>query len=387
MKFDNLTINKIIIDKIKTFGFEEMTAIQEKCLPEIIKGRDVVGQAETGSGKTLAFCLPILDKIIKNKKIQALIITPTRELCIQVSDVFYDFGNNLGIKTTSIYGGVGIEPQIKSISKSEIVVSTPGRLLDHIRRGTIDFRNVNFLVIDEIDKMLDMGFIDDVEKIIYKTPKSRQTLMFSATILNDINKLMHKHLNNPLVISTKNYVDKNKLKQEYYDIYNQKNKFSLLLHLLNNNKSGLSIVFCGTRLEAEAVSKNLKNHKINSSAIHGGMTQKKRLQSLYSLKNKKTDVLVATDVAARGLDIQNVTHIYHYDVPKTSTDYIHRIGRTARAGNTGTTITLLTERDHDNFRRVQSNDDIEIKKAAYPDFKKVSFDRKKKYRKKPNNFY
>jgi len=387
MKFDGLNINKTIIEKINAIGFNEMTPIQEKCLPEIIKGRDVVGQAETGSGKTLAFCLPILDKIKKNKKIQALILTPTRELCIQVSDVFYDFGDNIGVKTISIYGGVGIEPQIENISKSEIVVSTPGRLLDHIRRGTINLREIDFLVIDEIDKMLDMGFIDDVEKIINKTPKSRQTLMFSATILNDIDKLMNKHLNNPLVIATKYYVDKNKLKQEYYDIYNQKNKFSLLLHLLKNNNSGLSIVFCGTRLEAEAVSKNLKNHKINASAIHGGMTQKKRLQSLYSLKNEKTDVLVATDVAARGLDIQNVTHIYHYDVPKTSIDYIHRIGRTARAGNSGTTITLLTERDHDNFRRVQSDDEIEIKKANYPSFEKVSFSRKKKYRKKPNKYY
>jgi len=387
MKFDDLNINKTIIEKINAIGFNEMTPIQEKCLPEIIKGRDVVGQAETGSGKTLAFCLPILDKIKKNKKTQALILTPTRELCIQVSDVFYDFGDNLGVKTISIYGGVGIEPQIENISKSEIVVSTPGRLLDHIRRGTINLREIDFLVIDEIDKMLDMGFIEDVEKIINKTPKSRQTLMFSATILNDIDKLMNKHLNNPLVIATKYYVDKNKLKQEYYDIYNQKNKFSLLLHLLKNNNSGLSIVFCGTRLEAEAVSKNLKNHKINASAIHGGMTQKKRLQSLYSLKNEKTDVLVATDVAARGLDIQNVTHIYHYDVPKTSIDYIHRIGRTARAGNSGTTITLLTERDHDNFRRVQSDDEIEIKKANYPSFEKVSFSRKKKYRKKPNKYY
>ena len=387
MKFDELNINKIIIEKIKEIGFKEMTSIQEKCLPEIIQGRDVVGQAETGSGKTIAFCLPILDKIKRNKRIQALVITPTRELCIQVSDVFHDFGYNLGVKTTSIYGGVGIEPQIEKISTSDIVVSTPGRLLDHIRRGTINLGSIDFLVIDEIDKMLDMGFIDDVEKIIRKTPKSRQTLMFSATILNGIDKLMHKHLNNPLIITTKNYVDKSKLKQEYYDIYNQKNKFSLLLHLLKNNKSGLSIVFCGTRSEAEAVSINLKKHKINASAIHGGMTQKKRLQSLNSLKNEKTDVLVATDVAARGLDIQNVTHIYHYDVPKTSIDYIHRIGRTARAGATGKTITLLTGPDHDNFRRVQSNDEIEIKKVNYQDFEKVSFHRKKKYGKKSNRYY
>jgi ATP-dependent RNA helicase DeaD len=387
MKFEELDINKSIIEKINEIGFKEMTPIQEKCLPDIINGRDVIGQAETGSGKTLAFCLPILDKIRNNKKIQSLVLTPTRELCVQVSDVFHFFGDDLGIKITSIYGGVGIEPQINNLSISEIVVGTPGRLLDHIRRRTLDLRNVDFLVIDEIDKMLDMGFIADVEKIIRQTPKSRQTLMFSATILNGADRLMHKHLKNPLIIKTKYHVDKDKLEQEYYDIHNRQNKFSLLLHLLQNHKSGLSIVFCGTRLEAEAVSRNLRNHKINASAIHGGMTQKKRLQSLNALKNEKTDVLVATDVAARGLDIQNVTHIYHYDVPKTSIDYIHRIGRTARAGADGKTITLLTGPDHENFRRVQSDDKLEIKKASYPEFKKVDFHRKNKFRKKQKKYY
>ena len=208
--------------------------------------------------------------------------------------------------------------------------------------------------------------------------------MFSATVLNGEYKLMRRHLKNPVMIKTKNYVDKTKLKQIYYDIFNQNNKFSLLLHLLNDNKTGLSIVFCATRDEAEVVSKNLRNHSIKASAIHGGMTQKKRILSLNSLKEGKTDVLVATDVAARGLDIQNVTHIYHYDVAKNSTDYIHRIGRTARAGADGNTITLLTSPDHDNFRRVQSNDEIEIKRANYPNFKKVSFHRGKKYKKRYN---
>lgn len=382
MKFDELDINDKIKEKIKEIGFIELTSIQEKCLPQIMNGKDIIGQAETGSGKTLAFCLPILNKINNNSGIQTLVLTPTRELCIQVSSVFEYFGRDLGIKTSSIYGGVGIEPQIKNISNSEVIVGTPGRLLDHIRRGTLFLGQIDFLVIDEIDKMLDMGFIDDVEKIISKTPKKRQTLMFSATVLNDSSRRMYKHLNNPIIIKTKYYVDKNKLKQFYYDIYDQKNKFSLLLHLLKENKKGLSIVFCGTRSEAEVVSRNLRNHKINSSAIHGGMTQNKRLVSLNSLKNGKTDVLVATDVAARGLDIQNVTHIYHYDVAKNSTDYIHRIGRTARAGANGNTITLLTSPDHDNFRRVQSDNEIEIKKANYPNFEKVSLYRVKKHKKK-----
>ncbi len=373
MKFEELDINRKLIDKIREQGFEEMTLIQEKCIPEIIRGKDVVGQAETGSGKTLAFCLPILDRIVPRQGLQVIVLTPTRELCVQVTDVFVDFGKALGIKVTSVYGGVGIAPQIKNIRISEIVVGTPGRMLDHLRRRTIDFRDVRFLVLDETDKMLEMGFIDDVEQIIRHIPQNRQTLMFSATILGSIHNLMNRHLKNPLVVKTQSYVDNSKLHQVYYDIYQQNEKFSLLVHLLNKNTSGLSIVFCATRVESDAVARNLRHHGVNASAIHGGMTQHKRLQSLDALKNQKTDVLVATDVAARGLDIKNVTQIYNYDVPKTPIEYVHRIGRTARAGADGAAITLLTERDHDNFRRVQSNDDLVIKKADMPEFKKVSF--------------
>ncbi|MCK5031253.1 MAG: DEAD/DEAH box helicase, partial [Thermoplasmatales archaeon] len=342
MKFEELNIHKKLIDETCEQGFEELTPIQEKCLPEIIKGKDVVGQAETGSGKTLAFCLPILDGVILGAGLQTVVLTPTRELCVQVTDVFKDFGKILGIKTTSVYGGVGIEPQIKKIRTSEIVVGTPGRMLDHLRRKTLDFKNVRYLVLDETDKMLEMGFIDDVEKIIRHVPKKRQTLMFSATILGNIHRLMNRHLSNPIVIKTKSLVDKSKLHQTYYDIYQQNDKFSLLVHLLKNDTSDLAIVFCATRVESDAVARNLRHHGISASAIHGGMSQNKRTQSLDALKNQKTDVLVATDVAARGLDIKNVSHIYNYDVPKTAIEYIHRIGRTARAGENGAAITLLT---------------------------------------------
>ncbi len=376
MDFKEITMNSKLQSKIDEFGFTELTSIQEKCIPEIRHGRDVVGQAETGSGKTLAFCLPILDKIQQGRGLQVVVLTPTRELCLQVTDVFLDFGKNLGIRTASVFGGVGIEPQIRNIRRSEIVVGTPGRMLDHIRRKTIDFRNVTFLVIDETDKMLEMGFIDDVEKIIRHVPRNRQTLMFSATIENCMQNLMRKHLKNPVVVKTQSQVDKTKLEQVYYDIYQQNDKFSILLHLLKHDNAGLSIVFCATRRESDIVAKNLRRHGINASAIHGGMSQNKRTQSLDSLRNQKTDVLVATDVAARGLDIKNVTHIYHYDVPKTPIDYIHRIGRTARAGENGKAITLLTQPDHDNFRRVQSNDELDIEKADVPNFEKVSFFRK-----------
>jgi ATP-dependent RNA helicase DeaD len=373
MNFEKLNINKKLQYKLNEFGFKDMTAIQEKCIPEILSGKDVVGQAETGSGKTLAYCLPILDKIRSDRYQQVLILTPTRELCIQVADVFKDFGKSLGIKTTSIFGGVDIKAQIKNISDSHIIVATPGRLLDHMNRRTINLKNIRFLIIDETDKMLEMGFIDDVENIIYTLPRERQTLMFSATISDDVYRIAKKHLKNPLMFKTKSFVDTDKLNQKYYDIYDQNDKFSLLVHLLKNNTQGLAIVFCATRTETDIVGNNLRRQGINASAIHGGMTQNKRLKSLDGLKHEEIDVLVATDVAARGLDIKNVSHVYNYDVPKTSKEYIHRIGRTARAGKNGDAVTLLTSRDHDNFRRVQSDDKLVIEQADFPIFQKVSF--------------
>jgi len=382
MNFDDLRINKSLKEKAEELGFSDLTHIQKKCIPEIIKGKDIVGQAETGSGKTLAFIIPILTEIKNNRDIQVLVLTPTRELCMQVSDVFKDFGEKLGINTTSIYGGVKIEPQIKNIPKSQIIVATPGRLLDHINRGTIGFKNLKFFVLDETDKMLDMGFIDDVERIIKNIPSNRQTLMFSATVADAVYKVAKKHLKNPIFIRTKSCVDTDKLNQVYYDIYKQNDKFSLLVHLLKNSTPGLAIVFCATRKETGIVAKNLKKQKINASAVHGGMTQNKRQKSLSKLKKEKVDVLVATDVAARGLDIKNVTHVYNYDVPKTPKQYIHRIGRTARAGENGDAVTLLTSRDHDNFRRVQSDKKLKIKQADFPKFNKVPFFRGFNKRKK-----
>ncbi|MBN2599319.1 MAG: DEAD/DEAH box helicase [Candidatus Thermoplasmatota archaeon] len=380
MKCEQLNIQEKLLVKLQEQKFEELTLIQERCIPEILQGKDVVGQAETGSGKTLAFCLPILNKIIPRRGLQALVLTPTRELCVQVTDVFKDFGKPLGVRTTSVYGGVSIGPQIRDVRTSEVVIGTPGRMLDHLRRGTLDLRNIRILVLDETDKMFEMGFVDDVEDIIRYIPQQRQVLMFSATISEEVHRLARRHLKSPVIVKTQSYVDHRKLKQVYYDIYEQNQKFSLLVHLLNSNTDGLSIVFCGTRRESDAVSKNLARQGIHASAIHGGMKQQKRSSSLDALKSQKTKVLVATDVAARGLDIKNVTHIYNYDVPKTPTEYVHRIGRTARAGANGAAITLLTERDHDNFRRVQSNDDFQIERAEIPDFRKIPFQRQFEHR-------
>lgn len=373
MKFEELEINEKLLEKTRECGFKELTYIQEKCIGEICNGRDMVGQAETGSGKTLAFGLPLLNKIVPGGGLQALILTPTRELCVQVTEVFQDFGRSLDIKTTGIFGGVSIEPQIKNIRTSNVIVGTPGRILDHLNRNTLNLSNIKFLVLDETDRMLDMGFIDDVEIIIQKTPEKRQTLMFSATIGEEIDYIMRKHLRNPLIIKTQPYVDANKLSQVFYDISQHNLKFSLLVHLLKNSTPGLAIVFCGTRRESDIVATNLRNQGIHASAIHGGMDQHMRLNALNAVKNKKADVLVATDVAARGLDIKNVTHVYNYDVPKTSKEYVHRIGRTARAGTDGNAVTLLTERDHDNFRQVQKGYTPKINRVDMPRFLRVSF--------------
>lgn len=230
MKFDDLDMDLSFLEKTRENGFERLTHIQEKCINEISRGRDVVGQAETGSGKTLAFGLPILNKVVPGAGVQALVLTPTRELCVQITGVFREFGRRRGIKTTGIYGGVGIDPQIKDIQTADIIVGTPGRILDHIGRNTICFNATQFVVLDETDRMLDMGFIDDVDKIIRHTPKNRQMLMFSATIHGEFQKVMGQYMMRPLVVKTQPYVSAHKLEQRYYDISPKNLKFSLLVH-------------------------------------------------------------------------------------------------------------------------------------------------------------
>ena len=374
MKIEDLNLNPLLLKAVHGMGFTEATPIQEKCIPEIRKGHDVVGQSSTGSGKTAAFALPILEKISSGHGIQALILTPTRELCVQVTDAVNEFGRYMHIRAASVYGGVGIEPQMRAIKTADVVVGTPGRILDHLERKTIRFDNVHYLVLDEADRMFDMGFIDDVERIISQVPKDRQTMLFSATIGADVHNVVRKHMRAPVTIKGEIYVDKSLLKQVYYDVKSY-DKFSLLVHLLRNKTSGLALIFCATRREVDTVSRNLKMQGMKAMAIHGGLTQNRRLYALDSLKKGHINVLVATDVAARGLDIKDVSHVYNYDVPKTSEEYVHRIGRTARAGMGGDAVTLLSDRDYENFSSVLRDRTLDIKKAEAPQFEKVAFTR------------
>lgn len=372
MNFEELNLHPSLLKAVKYLGYTELTDIQAKCIPLIQQGKDIVGQSSTGTGKTAAFGLPLLEKIVPGKGIQTLILTPTRELCVQDADTLADLSKFMQFKIVKVYGGVGIGPQKDALRYADIVVGTPGRILDHLRQRTLNLTQVKILILDEADKMFEMGFIEDVEEIIRYTPKERQTMLFSATMSDNVVHLIKNHLHSPIMIKTESYVDKTFLRQVYYDV-DQRQKFSLLVYLLKNKTPGLALVFCATRNEVNVIAKNLKFQGIKVMAIHGGLTQNKREFALKLLKNEEVNVLVATDVAARGLDIKNVSHVYNYDVPKTSEEYIHRIGRTARAGASGEAVTMLSARDFDNFRRVEMDHSLEIRQGALPSFPIVRF--------------
>lgn len=362
-------LNLQLQTRILKLGFTKPTLIQEKSIPLIIKGRDVIGESETGSGKTLAFGSGIIERTDPKKGLQALILTPTRELAEQVKDSLIKFSYK-HLRIMAIYGGVSIEPQIKGLSRANVVVSTPGRLLDHLNRRTINLSNVNLVVLDEADRMFDMGFIDDVEKIIKACPKDRQTLFFSATISPQVKELANKYMKNPSQVSGKKQVDPSKLKQVYYNVMRNL-KLSLFLHLLKSEKSGLIMVFCNTRKTTDFLYKNLKAHKFDAIAIHGGLSQNKRTKTINTFNKGHAVILVCTDVAARGLHIDNVSHVYNYEIPRESSGYVHRIGRTARAGEQGKVINLLSEYDYDNFDRIMRDYRFNIEKIEVPRVQKV----------------
>jgi len=382
--FKKLGISNAVLKSINEQNFENPTAIQEKSIPLILAGKDVIAGSATGSGKTLAFASGILQNCEKGKGIQALILTPTRELAEQVANSFRKFSKYDPLKIASIYGGVGINPQIKQLKTAEVVVGTPGRLLDHISRNTIKFNNVKTLVLDEADHMFDMGFKLDVEKIIRKCPQNRQTLLFSATITKDVVQLSRKHMENPVKVSVESYIDPAKLNQVVYKVQDDM-KLSLLVHLLKNESSNLGMVFCNTKRNTDKVAKKLRNSGIDALAIHGGLTQNKRNRIMELFHSGKVCVLVCTDVAGRGLDIQGVSHVYNYDIPRESKQYIHRIGRTARAGAKGKAINIVSRSDRANFMSVLRDNDVDIKEQVLPALERVVIKKPERGLTKPVN--
>ena len=368
--FRKLGLSNEMLAVIESAGFTEPSDIQEKAIPLVLAGKDVLGSSATGSGKTLAFGAGIIEKIAPGKGIKALVLTPTRELAEQVGRNIHKFSQYKKLEVSVIYGGVSIEPQKMALRHADIVVGTPGRILDHLRNDSLDLKNIKYLVLDEADRMLDMGFIDDVVTIIEECPKERQTLLFSATISSDIQRIAKHYMKEPVLIESESYVDPSKLKQVYYDTPSNL-KFSMLVHLLKEEKSGLVMVFCNTRRNADYVVHNLERNGLDAIAIHGGLAQNKRSRVLEEFHSAKALILVCTDVAARGLDIKNVSHVYNFDVPKTSTEYIHRIGRTARAGKEGIAITIVSQRDYDSFRRVLSDPSLTIVQQEVPEIKAI----------------
>jgi len=358
MKFSELHIDSKILKALHEIGFHEATDIQAKTIPAALEGKDLIAQAMTGSGKTAAFGVPIIQKTEAKKGVQALVLTPTRELAEQVSQELMKFSRYSNLHVAAVYGGVAIEPQISKIRYSEIVVGTPGRILDHTQRGTLSLKGIKFLVLDEGDRMLDMGFIDDIRRIISQTPHSRQTMLFSATMPEPIVNLARHYMKNFVHIKTQSRISKHLLKHIYYDVQRDE-KLSLLKHLIQKEKPHLAIVFTATRRTADFVNRFLQSQGVESKSIHGGHTQAARTQILEGFHRGRPHILVATDVAARGLDIKNVSHIFNYDVPNGPEDYTHRIGRTARFGKTGKAITLVSREDHPSFQRIVRYMDIE----------------------------
>lgn len=381
-QFEKLGFSKEVLSVLKSAGFEKPTEIQERTIPLAIAGKDIIGSSVTGSGKTLAFASSIIENLKPNNHVQALIMTPTRELAEQVAKSISIFSKNKNLNVLAIYGGVDIQRQIRALSRTDILVGTPGRILDHLNRRTLRLDHVKFLVLDEVDRMLDMGFHKDVETIIRQCPTKRQTMLFSATISSDLDYLAKKYTKDPTDVLIESIVDHSKLKQIYYDVQSN-NKFSLLVHLLKKEDSELVMIFCSTRRNAEFVAKNLKTLGIKAKVIHGGLVQNKRLNVLKEFHEKGFNVLVCTDVAARGLDIKGVTHVYNYDFPKTSDDYIHRIGRTARAGKNGKVINILASRDYENFGNILKRESIKIDQENLPSFEfvriRMDFSRKRDF--------
>ena len=357
---------------VMDLGFSEFTEIQEKCIPLIQEGKDVIGLSYTGSGKTAAFGFPALEKVIPGKGLQLLVLVPTRELCNQVAKELRKFTKYRKTNIVEVYGGVSINPQIDHLRHADAVVGTPGRMLDHLERRTINISSIKILVLDEADKMFEMGFVDDIKKIVSNTPKNCQKLLFSATMPAEIMTIVNSYMHNPLRVKMQTYVDKSKLIQHYYEV-DRYDKFSLLLSVLKKEANGLVLIFCSTRQFVDVVSKNLYKNNIRAQALHGGITQHRRKEVMDAFHGGKLDVLVASDVAARGLDIKNVNLVVNYDIPKTSQEYVHRIGRTARAGCEGKVISLLCSEDHDNFRRVMEDRSLLIHKMRTPEFERIKF--------------
>ncbi|AEH49531.1 DEAD/DEAH box helicase [Parageobacillus thermoglucosidasius] len=353
--FYELGLSNELMKAIRRMGFEETTPIQAETIPLSLQNKDVIGQAQTGTGKTAAFGIPLIEKVdVTNEAIQGLVVAPTRELAIQVSEELYKIGAVKRVRVLPIYGGQDIGRQIRALKKRpHIIVGTPGRIIDHINRKTLHLENVHTVVLDEADEMLNMGFIDDIEAILSNVPEKRQTLLFSATMPEPIRRIAERFMNEPQIVKVKAKEMTVPNIQQYYLEVQEKKKFDILTRLLDIQAPELAIVFGRTKRRVDELAEALNLRGYAAEGIHGDLSQAKRLSVLRKFKEGSIEILVATDVAARGLDISGVTHVYNFDIPQDPESYVHRIGRTGRAGKTGVAMTFVTPREIGQLHNIE----------------------------------
>jgi len=351
MLFENLNINNALLKVLQEKEYNEATEIQQKAIPHILKGRDLIGCAQTGTGKTAAFAIPILDKLSKSvdevdQPIQALVLAPTRELAIQIGESFENYGKYTSVKTGVVFGGITPKRHIKVLKKKpSIVVATPGRLLDLIGKGVADLSQVKYLVLDEADRMLDLGMIKDVNKILASLPAKRQNMLFSATMPKGVMKMIRSMLRNPISVKVSQLPEEKKVIEQQIYVVEETEKTKLVLHLLNEINYESILIFARTKKKADKLSKAINATNVRTKAIHGDKNQSERHKSLQLFKDKEIKILIATDVAARGLDIDHISHVINMNIPNVPETYIHRIGRTGRAGRKGIAISFCSSQE------------------------------------------
>jgi len=355
-RFEDLPLSPEILKGIKELEFEELLPIQAQAIMPLLHGKDVIGQAQTGTGKTAAFGIPMLERLRRDgKHVQGLVLVPTRELAMQVADHINGFGKYTQLRAMPIYGGESIQKQIFALQRGvQVVVGTPGRVIDHLRRGTLRLNTVRVVVLDEADRMLDMGFRDDIDYILAKVPAYRQISLFSATIDSSVMEISHRYMDKPeKILVSKDEIALPQITQ-LYTVVNPRDKFDVLCKLIDEENIRRAIVFCRTRLGAAKLSNELRRSGYDAEAIHADLSQTEREAIISEFRTYNIHLLIATDVAARGLDIEGITHILNYDVPFDALMYFHRIGRTARVGREGTAITLVAYGELSELERIQA---------------------------------
>ena len=378
IELNDMKLSKEVIKAVSDMGFEEFSPIQKSSIPLLLEGHDVIGQAQTGTGKTAAFGIPIIEKVdARSNKVQALVLCPTRELSIQVSEEISNLSKyKKNIRVMTIYGGQPIERQLRGLKQGvQIVIGTPGRVMDHMRRGSLKLDNLNFFVLDEADEMFDMGFRQDIELILQDVPEERQSLFFSATMAKEIMNFAKKYQNNPEVVKVVNKeLTVPKVKQVYLELRNDI-KTEILSRLLDIKNPRLTVVFCNTKKKVDELTSELQSRGYFADGLHGDLKQNQRDTVMDKFRNNTIDILVATDVAARGIDVDDVDMVVNYDMPQDNEYYVHRIGRTARAGRTGTAVSFVTSREYGNLRQIEKYTKTKIEKISIPTIKDMEKNR------------